>query len=246
MCGIFCALSKKHLVRPNADVERLLRSRGPDSYEHDTSYDAVADTYISIASSVLALRGCEHVRQPYRNSSQDAVLCWNGEAWRRGNELIEGNDTEFIYEWLHDISRLKRQDLNRSDQVQRLLDWTSQRLSRISGPFAFIFYDPVNTVILFGRDHLGRRSLLTGITSDGDAVISSVSDGDPEAAWREVEADGIYCVDLLTNSQPACPVDHYGFHGNFVVAKTPYHYGDEGPFKGLGSSVRPVYQVVSA
>jgi glutamine phosphoribosylpyrophosphate amidotransferase len=71
-----------------------------------------------------------------------------------------------------------------------------QLLSNIRGPYAIVFYDAVNKHVYYGRDCLGRRSLLNKSTSDGSLVLSSVCDNATGEAWAEVEADGIYFVDL--------------------------------------------------
>ena len=74
-------------------------------------------------------------------------------------------------------------------------------INSISGPFAFVFYDKQNGRVWFGRDCLGRRSLLLHhATFDRDGydglVVASVTDGHPGKGWEEVEADGLYHIEL--------------------------------------------------
>jgi asparagine synthetase B (glutamine-hydrolysing) len=69
-------------------------------------------------------------------------------------------------------------------------------LSSIRGPYAFVFYDAVHRRVYYGRDCLGRRSLLRKTTQDNSLVLSSVCDNASGDTWAEVEADGIYVVDL--------------------------------------------------
>ncbi|KAL8839407.1 MAG: hypothetical protein Q9170_001746 [Blastenia crenularia] len=69
-------------------------------------------------------------------------------------------------------------------------------LSHISGPYAFIFYHAISGRIFYGRDLLGRRSLLKGEGKDGSFALSSVRYGSSAERWTEVEADGIYVIDL--------------------------------------------------
>ncbi|KAJ4379792.1 hypothetical protein N0V86_004976 [Didymella sp. IMI 355093] len=53
-----------------------------------------------------------------------------------------------------------------------------------------------NKCLYYGRDCLGRRSLLRKITADGSLLLSSVCDNASGEGWEEVEADGIYMLDL--------------------------------------------------
>lgn len=65
------------------------------------------------------------------------------------------------------------------------------------GPYAFVFYDAPNKRVYYGRDCLGRRSLLRKDAVDGTIVLSSVCNNASGEAWAEVDADGIHVVDLL-------------------------------------------------
>ena len=73
-----------------------------------------------------------------------------------------------------------------------------------------MFYDATNNHIYYGRDCLGRRSLLQKSTPDGALVLSSVCDNATGEAWAEVEADGIYFVDLndFTDSSSVTHIPH--------------------------------------
>ncbi|KAK3112814.1 hypothetical protein LTR53_010495, partial [Teratosphaeriaceae sp. CCFEE 6253] len=74
-------------------------------------------------------------------------------------------------------------------------------LAQIAGPYAVVYYDQANRVLFFGRDFLGRRSLLTRITADGELQISSVAaaeDTGCATAWSEIEADGLHYIDLMS------------------------------------------------
>jgi len=77
----------------------------------------------------------------------------------------------------------------------------ARAIGSISGPFAFVFYDKPNGRVWFGRDCLGRRSLLrhqASVGRDGHdgILVASVTDGDRQKGWEEVEADGVYYIDL--------------------------------------------------
>ena len=68
--------------------------------------------------------------------------------------------------------------------------------SRITGPYAFVYYDACNAQIFYGRDNLGRRSLLVNKHRRESFAISSVCDPDTAQEWEEVEPDSIYVLDL--------------------------------------------------
>lgn len=52
--------------------------------------------------------------------------------------------------------------------MQEVLDF----LANIQGPFSIIFYHNELKSLIFGRDHLGRNSLLFGKTKDSIFITS--------------------------------------------------------------------------
>jgi asparagine synthetase B (glutamine-hydrolysing) len=137
-------------------------------------------------STVLAMREEPGAAaQPFVDSASGCSLCWNGEAWKIGPSVVAGNDGRFVFDKL----LLASQSHSEEDPVLQVL-------RSISGPFAFVYLDKVQDTMYFGRDRLGRRSLL--FKSDaGSALLelSSVADSTCNR-WQEVEADGIYQIDL--------------------------------------------------
>ncbi|RDW75030.1 hypothetical protein BP6252_06172 [Coleophoma cylindrospora] len=74
-----------------------------------------------------------------------------------------------------------------------------QVLKDISGPFAFVYFDKAHNVLYFGRDRLGRRSLLYNTDSSSQALeLASIADPS-RGLWEEVEADAIYMTSLSAN-----------------------------------------------
>ena len=112
------------------------------------------------------------------------MLCWNGEAWRiRGAEIEEGEgDTREVFEVL-----LKAPD-GRIDEV----------LGAVDGEFAFVFYDAPRGVCWFGRDWVGRRSM---VVKGGGGEIRVASVGDGEVGWSEVDAGGVWRVEIESGDQ---------------------------------------------
>lgn len=210
MCGIFCAFSRHGHVLPNDSTKRLLENRGPDctglhQIEIDTRASHVHATFLS---TVLALRGSTVIAQPLVDDASGSVLCWNGEAWSIRGELVSGNDSRVIFDKLLDTCSSTAQ----SDAA------VVELLSAVRGPYALVFYDAPNKRIYYGRDCLGRRSLLSKVEPDGSLLLSSVCDNASGDAWSEVEADGLYILDLQTVSSANAP---------FVPVLVPHRRSDE-------------------
>jgi asparagine synthetase B (glutamine-hydrolysing) len=199
MCGIYCIVSK-HCHPPLGNViTQYLEQRGPDSIRrHDLK---IGDIYISFVSSVLSLRGSDLVRQPLIQNEQGTILCWNGEAWTIADQPVDGNDAEAVFSLLNSALSSRAA---RSAQIV-------QCFNQIRGPFACVFFDVKEKLLYFGRDTLGRRSLLTTILENGDVVISSVCDPEVSSKWSEVEADGLYTLsveDLVIGHIPQIPAEN--------------------------------------
>jgi asparagine synthetase B (glutamine-hydrolysing) len=190
MCGIYASVSKKGQPHPSQDLRRLLYNRGPDHIEESLCRIQVNDDVLrlSFTSTVLALRGGHVVKQPLTDSVTGSMLCWNGEAWRISQNPVEGNDSEAVLHLLatctHDVPKLY--------SITAVLEV----IRSISGPFAFVFFDKANELLYFGRDYLGRRSLLINVEDVTATVQFSSVSGLAEDKWKEIEADGIYVLSL--------------------------------------------------
>lgn len=188
MCGIHVAVSRSPPGEIPPHVQRRLRNRGPDhlaTHATTTRCSSGNETHIAFTSTVLALRGHHIARQPFVDQQTGSVFCWNGEAWRIRHADVLGNDGEAIATLLSAASRCA--PTARQDAVIKVL-------RSIDGPFAFVFFDKPSNRLYFGRDRLGRRSLLLRLDQEG-VVLSSVA-GSRDPGWEEVEADGIYALDL--------------------------------------------------
>lgn len=195
MCGIHVSLSSAPRDVPEA-IKTCLQNRGPDFLGQTVcGNDASSVCCLTFSSTVLALRGDHLARQPLVSPDGRSILCWNGEAWRLDRRQVEGNDGEAIHDLLTKASASDAS--SRQDAVLNVL-------RAIEGPFAFVYYDKSMQKLFFGRDRLGRRSLMLaqdGIS--GDLVISSIAEAcDPR--WKEVEANGIYVVEIGQGSVDSC------------------------------------------
>lgn len=192
----------------------------PTSAPQTETPDAAAATvHICLTSTVLALRGGVVAKQPFvarRLSSSsssspnpddavgalDAALCWNGEAWRVPTALPSpelrtlapgDNDGAAVFALLRRSAAVDGDGGDDDDVVLAAL-------RRLQGPFAFVYLCPARRRVYYGRDRLGRRSLLVRQLADnggGGVVLSSVAeDGDANTGWLEVPADGVYVLEL--------------------------------------------------
>src|SRR4051794_31814609 len=103
MCGIHAAISRTGFQAPKEDLKRLLCNRGPDhTGDQLARIDAQDGTsyWITLMSTVLALRGGHVTAQPFLDASSGSALCWNGEAWKIGPDPVIGNDGQAVFNLL--------------------------------------------------------------------------------------------------------------------------------------------------
>lgn len=188
MCGILFTISPTAgAPAPSPSLSALISRRGPDSTRtHSATFGSYTLTF---TSSVLSLRGTHITPQPLVDPATGSVLCWNGEAWRIGEDaLVPGvNDGEEVFKLL--LAAGAGRGLKEALEV-------------IRGPYALVYFDAVAGRVWFGRDALGRRSLLCRESGKGwekGFMVASV--GDERAGWSEVEADGLRWLDLVTGGQ---------------------------------------------
>lgn len=195
MCGIFLSV-RRTAVSKNPHVHKEIKAaidkRG--DFDCSSSHVDTIDTSgqfwtLEFYASVLSLRSCVKSLQPLVDTAGN-VLLFNGEIfeYEDENETIELNgmksDTEYLY-----------QKLNQSSDMENILSV----ISSIRGPYSFIFYDKSEERLYFGRDFIGRRSLILFQSSE-EIIISSVS---CEASHlndlyrvSEIKSDGIKYVDF--------------------------------------------------
>lgn len=177
MCGILIQfICTKHISnipfkesQETVDYDSLKSSvsrRGPD-----LSQELIIN-HCKLFSSVLHIRA-NSTPQPL--ITQDLVLMWNGEVY--GTNCY--GDLQI--------------DLNKNDteEVMRLLGDgnVNEILAQLEGEFAYVVYDRSRNRVYFGRDYLGRRSLLFHY-KENVITISSCGPGD------ELLTSGVYCIDF--------------------------------------------------
>ncbi|KAI1265734.1 asparagine synthase-domain-containing protein [Xylariaceae sp. FL1019] len=195
MCGIHAIVSRSIPGRPSPELEQALVNRGPDHLgqiqRSVTSTDPDQDVHLCLTSTVLALRGDHVTKQPLEeNPGTGSVLCWNGEAWKLGGQVLSGNDGEAVLSLLQPLS---------SSSAQARERHIINGIRSIEGPFALVYFDSPTNRLYFGRDRLGRRSLLVKYSPETCSFALSSIAGTPTAGWVEVNANGFHSVDLSTH-----------------------------------------------
>jgi asparagine synthetase B (glutamine-hydrolysing) len=185
MCGIFCHIYRSntgvncqdHDCKLLASLSPLLSSRGPD-HSGEILLNASGDLALHFYSSVLWLRGDVMQPQPATTKDDGHVLCWNGDVF--GGDL-DGEDDE------SDTSALFKRLKALPDDAN-----VPAVMCSVEGPHAFVYYRAETNRIWFGRDYIGRHSLLMSANGDKDQfVLTSVTD--PTALpCVEVPACGVY------------------------------------------------------
>ena len=212
-------------------MKARLTARGPDASntvlaEVEES-SGEARTYLTLFSTVLSLRGNVTTDQPLRTAESQAVLCWNGEAWKIRGQPPLGNDTAAVHQLISEgLAEVRDFRAGTAEAIRASLRAMARSLARVAGPYACVFFDEKSSRHCFGRDFRGRRSLLWKIDQRGELLLSSVGDSSMPAAWTEVEADGVYCVDLALRS--ASQQDFAGCQtwGDLPIFKVPYNFAD--------------------
>ncbi|KAI2783537.1 asparagine synthase-domain-containing protein [Daldinia loculata] len=194
MCGIHGVVSTTAIPDISQELKNLLSNRGPDHFgqvSRELPFEnGNSLIHLNLTSTVLALRGDHIAKQPLESPTTGSVLCWNGEAWRiEGQPISSKNDGELI------LAKLDAADAPSAEARESHI---LSVLRSIDGPFAFLFYDTQDKRLYFGRDRLGRRSLLFNQAEDGNSIsFSSIADV-PTTGWKEVNANGIYSLNLAT------------------------------------------------
>lgn len=192
MCGIYCTVSSRHFAELDTDAAVLLSCRGPDACDtHRIKIQSNSQKwFITFASSVLSLRGSSIQVQPVIDQTTGSVFCWNGEAWLLNDEEITVNDTQLVFQHLLQISRNAKAEVDHSGVVSAL--------TQIKGPFAFVYYDALTCRLYYGRDVLGRRSLLVNDLSidSYELTIASAAFANDKANLVELPTPFIFTIDL--------------------------------------------------
>ena len=210
MCGILVGVGTSLEA---ASLEHAENSkRGPDM--NDSITVKISNCVLEFRGYVLGLRG-PLTSQPFFKIDSNGIfdssfplLLFNGEAYGGLNIGIDSNDGQKLYEKLCEAETEKQM---------------LEIISVIEGEWSLVLLFKNN--LYFGRDFLGRRSLLMKQTSSDSFVLASVSSG--ENGWTEVLANGIYRYDfneiklLEWNGHPGLTCPHLRANiGDYHVTET--------------------------
>ena len=188
MCGIYFSLSCTVPYAPDHETTSALRSRGPDGFETVTTHVTTKHPYrkrnLIFCSSVLALRGNHTQEQPLVDATTGSILCWNGEAWKKDGRRLSGNDSTVVFN-----------SLVAAAVTEPPPSCIVEVLTSITGPFAFVFYDGVSSILYYGRDRLGRRSLILQQENPDHLTVCSVATSS-SAPPKEVGVDTVHYLSL--------------------------------------------------
>jgi len=155
--------------------------RGPDA--QDTVVVLEGSCRLSFTASELRLRGETYVSQPHKDD-QGNLLCWNGEIFEGTEVAPMENDGAKLFSFL--------QNLRTSAEIRDCL-------GNVEGPYAFIYYARSTQTLYFGRDPLGRRSLLLHRPTRAQPyfLLTSVSVGShPGYTLEELSTEHLYAIDI--------------------------------------------------
>jgi len=169
MCGIALLLTDAWEMQ----LESAIRSRGPNHFEKSVHQEG--KNVLTFMASVLNLRSCSLIKQPVTDREGN-VLLFNGEIYKGPGFGIKTSDTLYLSEAFRGLDE---------QGIIYLLD-------QVEGPWSFIYWS--SGKIYYGRDKLGRRSL---VRSHDHKMISSVCANTAMDHWEEVPAgNGIFVLDL--------------------------------------------------
>ncbi|KAK0546883.1 hypothetical protein OC846_005095 [Tilletia horrida] len=192
-------------------LKRACERRGPDSQrsvEYQTEFHSVL-----LHASVLSLRGpIEVTTQPIISADGRLIFAWNGQIFRH---LVKGTDDEqspLLDPQQNDgaalLATVESALFNAVDPAEAN-QVVQEVFSKIEGPFAFVLLDTKNVRLYFGRDTLGRRSLLmrniVEQTHDGNQslLLCSLAEAATIATGSslvEVDCSSFWTVDLTAKS----------------------------------------------
>lgn len=174
MCGIFALISNKVITddkfrRTVLRMSQLLRHRGPDGTGYYQSKNAC------FAHERLSIIDPEGGNQPILNSSNNLVLCVNGEIFNykalrekySSYQYKTGSDCEVILAIYEDLKNSNENGAPLTHkQIVSILD-------QLDGQFSFILHDEVNQMTLVARDPFGITQCYYGMDKYGNIQVAS-------------------------------------------------------------------------
>ncbi|CAH1982260.1 unnamed protein product [Acanthoscelides obtectus] len=191
MCGIICVFSNNNSKARQEDLTKILqifentiKRRGPNSY--NVKSIVTSNRCAVFAASVLWLQGQTLTDQPVEDYT--SLFVYNGD----------------IFSGIPEDIRLQQGDTVPLLNLLKSSANISGTLSKIAGPYAFIYLDKSKEILYFGRDVYGRRSLLIG-KNDSVFILCSVAKRKEGFDFVEVPSIGTFCWNLRTGKMIVNP-----------------------------------------
>lgn len=140
-------------------------------------------------SSILWMQGESIVQQPVEND--ESIFVYNGN----------------LYGGIPEEERVKCGDTLTLLQLLEKSNDISVVLSKIQGPYSFIYLNKVKKILYFGRDHYGRISLLVGKNNDF-LILTSVAKKGLDINFVELPSVGTFCWDLESDVLSLLPFNY--------------------------------------
>ncbi|XP_012140960.1 asparagine synthetase domain-containing protein 1 [Megachile rotundata] len=181
MCGIFCYISQN--LERSAQVSNewngckdLIYARGPDKVTEKVEH-LTQSWFGHFNASILWMQGSNLYGQPTIDSIGN-ILLWNGDIF--SGDLAQDNicDTDVV--------------LNALQSSLNIMPV----FKKIQGPYSFIYFQKSTNILYFGRDIIGRHSLLLKVNTDENALLLTSVASKEISGTIEVPAIGIFAVNL--------------------------------------------------
>ncbi|SCV71595.1 BQ2448_3183 [Microbotryum intermedium] len=179
-------------------VTEAVKPRGPDaSADYCVKLRPTQerpDAEMRFHTSVLHMRGDVVTPQPFVDPDTGDVFLWNGEVFDGLSVDLHDNDGSKLF---HELQQAGPRAI-------------PAVLQSIEGPYAFVYFSKTENKLWFGRDHLGRRSLLLHrpTPSMPHLILSSCAPSGHNfvfGEWEEVACDALYSFALDRLSQNGVP-----------------------------------------
>lgn len=180
-------------AEPFLSLVPVIASRGPNYLKYISFHIKESQTWVEQFSSVLSLRQ-PFVQQPVQLENEQISVQFNGELYNQ--ECLDSNDSKFIGDKI--ISNIEK--FGDGDRGKAIVE----TIAELEGEFAYVIVDKANQRCFFGRDYVGKRSLVYSLKDSGRLVISSVTNGKSEDNWEECKAEVVYMYDF-----ESCKLDSY-------------------------------------
>lgn len=172
----------------------------------------VKNFHFQLLSSVLSLRK-PFTKQPVLGP--DYILQFNGELYNA--ECLEKNDTQYISE------KINAAILSSNSKKQAF----GAVISLLDGEFAYAITDLAENKVYFGKDQVGKRSLLYCV--EDDVTISSVFPSRNGQSVTECPGGKMHVVDLETRNLEVIPyletAEEHSLHTYDSFKPIPGHTG---------------------